>query len=62
MCVLLITHVLQLVEMLGSRTPFNHISWVYIFTPTDPPKSVRSRCVIEGFGGVFVLSRYLLDF
>ena len=25
-------------------------------TPTDRPKSVRNRCVIEGFGGGFVLS------
>ena len=31
-------------------------------TPTDRPKSVRNRCVIEVFGGVFVLSRYILDF
>ena len=30
--------------------------------PTDRPKSVRNRCVIEGFGGVFVLSRCFLDF
>ena len=27
-----------------------------IVTPTDRPKSVRNRCVIEGFGGVCVLS------
>ena len=27
-----------------------------ILTPTDLPKSVRNRCVIEDFGGVFVLS------
>ena len=33
-----------------------------IVTPTDGPKSVRNRCVIEVFGGVFVLSRCLLDF
>ena len=26
------------------------------------PKSVRNRCVIEVFGGVFVLSRCFLDF
>ena len=29
---------------------------------TDRPKSVRNRCVIEVFGGVFVLSRCILDF
>ena len=33
-----------------------------IVTPTDRPKSVRNRCVIEVFGGVFVLSRCYLDF
>ena len=36
-------------------------SWVAIVTPTDRPKSVRNRCVIEVFGGVFVLSRRFLD-
>ena len=30
--------------------------------PTDRPKSFRNRCVIEVFGGVFVLSRCFLDF
>ena len=33
-----------------------------IVTPTDRHKSVRNRCVIEVFGGVFVLSRCFLDF
>ena len=33
-----------------------------VVTPTDRPKSVRNRCVIEVFGGVFVLSRCFLDF
>ena len=31
-------------------------------TPTDCPSSVHNRCVIEGFGGAFVLSRCFLDF
>ena len=35
---------------------FNHTSWVSIVTPTDRPKSVRNRCVIEVFGVVFVLT------
>ena len=30
-------------------------------TPTDRPKSARNRCVIEIFGGVFMLSRCFLD-
>ena len=33
-----------------------------IVTPTDRPKSVRNRRVIEVFGRVFVLSRCFLDF
>ena len=33
-----------------------------IVTPTDRPKSVRNRCVIEVVGGVFMLSRCFLDF
>ena len=33
-----------------------------IVTPTDRPKSVRNRCVIEVFGVVFVLSRCFLAF
>ena len=42
---------------------FNHTSsLVAIVTSTDHPKSVRNRCVIEVFGGVFVLSRCFSDF
>ena len=41
---------------------FNHTNWVAIVTPTDRPKSVSNRCVIEVFGGVFVLSHCFLDF
>ena len=33
-----------------------------VVTPTDRPKLVRLCCVIEVFGGVFVLSRCFLDF
>ena len=32
-----------------------------IVIPTDRPKSVRNRCVIEVFGGVFVFSHCFLD-
>ena len=39
---------------------FNHTSGVTALTPTDGPKSVRIRCVIEVFGGVFL--RSFLDF
>ena len=39
------------------KTPSN--IWrgsIFWYTPTDRPKSVRNRCVIEVFGGVCVLS------
>ena len=32
--------------------PVNHTSWVTVVTPTDRPKSVRNRCLIELFCGV----------
>ena len=41
---------------------FNQTSGVTAVTPTDRPKSVRYRCVIKVFGGVFMLSRCFLDF
>ena len=37
-------------------TPSNPSSWVAVVTPTDRPKSVRNRCVIELFVALFVLS------
>ena len=33
-----------------------------VFTPTDRPKSVSNGCVIEDFGGAFVLSIGVLIF
>ena len=35
-----------------ARKPVDHNSWVAIVTPTDRPKSVRNRSVIELFCGV----------
>ena len=35
---------------------------VTVATPTDRLKSVQNRCVIDVFGGVFVLLRCFLDF
>ena len=32
-----------------ARKPVNHTSWVAVITPTDRPKSVRNRCLIELF-------------
>ena len=36
----------------GPVKPINHTSWVAVVTPTDRPKSVRGRYVIELFCGV----------
>ena len=41
---------------------FNHTSGVTAVTPTDRPKSVRIRCVIEVFGGVFYVVTLLFRF
>ena len=41
---------------------FCHTSLVAVVTPTDRPKSVCNRCVIEVFGGVFVLLCCFLEF
>ena len=51
MCVLLITRLLRGVGR-WARKPVNHTSWVAVVTPTDRPKSVRNRCLIELFCGV----------
>ena len=41
---------------------FYHTSWVDVVTQNDRPKSVRNRCVVEVFGGVFVWSSWFFDF
>ena len=50
-CVLLITRLLRGVERLAPK-PVYHTSKVAVVTPTDRPKSVRNRRVIELFCGV----------
>ena len=40
----------------GPEHQVNHTSWVAVVTPFDRPKSVRSRCVIELFCGVCVVT------
>ena len=55
MSVLLITRLLRGMRR-WARKPVNHTSWVAIVTPTDRPKSVRNRCLIELFVALFVLS------
>ena len=49
--ILLIKRLLRLVGR-WARKPVNHTSWVAVVTPTDRPKSVRNRCLIELFCGV----------
>ena len=39
---------------MGPVKPVNHTSFVAVVTPTDRPKSVRNRCVIELFVALFV--------
>ena len=39
----------------GPVNQVNHTSWVAVVTPTDRPKSVRNRSVIELFSGVVCL-------
>ena len=46
MCVLLITRLLWM-EGWDRVNWFNHIIWVPVVSPTNRPKSVRNRCVIE---------------
>ena len=41
---------------------FNHTSGVTVVTPTDRPKSVRNRCVIEVFDGVFCVVALIFRF
>ena len=36
----------------GPVNEVNHTSWMAVVTPTDRPKSVRNRCLIELFCGV----------
>ena len=40
----------------GPVNMVNTTSWVTVFTPTDSPKSVHNRCVIELFVALFLLS------
>ena len=39
----------------GPVNQVNHTSWVAVVTPTDRPKSVHNRCVLELFVALFVL-------
>ena len=51
MCVILITRLLQGVGR-WARKPVKHTSWVAVVTPTNHPKSVCNRCLIELLCGV----------
>ena len=39
-------------------TLLRHTSWIAVATPTDRPKSVCNRCLIEVYGGVFCFAFY----
>ena len=62
MCLFLKTHILRLLKRFGSRKPVNHTSLVIVVTPTDRPQSIRNRCDIEIFGGVFCVVMLLCVF
>ena len=49
-------------KLLNSLTGLTTSVYQTIVTPTERPKSVRNRCVIEVFRGVCVLSRCFLGF
>ena len=46
----------------GPVNQVNHTSWVAVVTPTDRPKSVHNRCLIELFCGVVCVVTALLTF
>ena len=53
MCVLTLNYTAVAVSgKMGPVKPVNHTGWMAVVTPTDRPKSVRNRCVIELFCGV----------
>ena len=58
----LITQLLRWVGRLGPVNLVNHTSWVAVVTPTDRPKSVRNRCLIELFCDVVCVVTALLTF
>ena len=60
--VLLITLLLRGVGRLSDVNRSNHNTRVTVVTPTDRPKSVRYRCVIEDYGGVFCVVELLFRF
>ena len=46
---------------IGPLNQVNHTSWVAVVSPTDRPKSVRNRCVIELFMALFEFSLCPID-
>ena len=62
MCTRLITEIFRLVEGWNPVNRFNHTSRIDVVTPTDRPRSVRKRRVIEVFGGVLCCNVACLDY
>ena len=52
---------IAVIGKMGPVKSVNHTSWMTVVTPSDRPKSVLNRCLIELFGDVFVLSCCPLD-
>ena len=50
------------ITLMDKSTNPVHDSWLAFVTQTDRAKSVRNRCIIEAFCGVFVLSLCFFDF
>ena len=59
MYVLLLTRCCGKFEGSALVNRFNHTTGMIVVTPTDCPKSIRNRCVIEVIGSVFVLVKGL---
>ena len=62
MYVIFITRLLRLVKKLGSRKQVLPTIWLAIVTLTDRSKVGPQSLCNPTFGGVFVLSRFFLDF
>ena len=43
-------------EKVGHVNQVNHTRWMTVVTPTDRPKSVRNRCIIDFCGVVCVVT------
>ena len=54
MFVLLIARQLRKVDVLDLKPLVNYTGLMTVVAPSDRPKSVRNRCVIESYCSVFI--------